>query len=70
VKKALAALDAETRALALAIAWLLLVQLLVVLAWEAQLLTRQGALLHWLAVGVLPPALALWTMPPPVTPRR
>jgi uncharacterized membrane protein len=70
VKKALAALDTETRALALAIAWLLLVQLLAVLAWEADLLTRQGALLHWLVVGVLPPALALWTQPAAMTPPR
>jgi hypothetical protein len=70
VKKALAVLDTETLALGLSIAWLLLVQLLAVLAWEAELLTRQGALLHWLAVGVLPPALALWTLPPGQTPRR
>jgi hypothetical protein len=53
---------AETRALAVAIAWLLLAQLGCVLLWDAGLLTRQSALLHWLVVGVLPPALALWTM--------
>jgi hypothetical protein len=64
VKKVLAALDAETRALGLSIAWLLLVQILAVIAWEADLLTRQGALLHWLTVGVLPPALALWSLAP------
>jgi hypothetical protein len=70
VKKALAALDAEILALALAVAWLLLVQALAVLAWDAELLTRQGALIHWLLVGVLPPALALWSMPAVAAPRR
>lgn len=64
MKKALAALDTETCALALSIAWLLLVQILAVIAWDAELLTRQGALLHWLLVGVLPPALALWSLAP------
>jgi hypothetical protein len=33
-----------------------------VLCWDAGLLTRQASLLHWLVVGVLPPALALWGM--------
>ena len=33
-----------------------------VLCWDQGLLTRQASLLHWLVVGVLPPALALWTM--------
>ncbi len=70
MKKALAALDAEILALALAVAWLLLVQALAVLAWDAELLTRQGALIHWLLVGVLPPALALWSMPAVAAPRR
>ncbi|WP_270936614.1 hypothetical protein [Falsiroseomonas oryzae] len=65
MKKALAALDAEILALALAVLWLLFVQALAVLAWEAELLTRQAALVHWLVVGVLPPALALWSMTPP-----
>lgn len=70
MKKAFAALGAETRALALSIAWLLLVQLLAVLAWEAELLTRQGALLHWLTVGVLPPALSLLSLAPDGTQDR
>lgn len=47
-------------ALAIAIIWLLVVQFVAVLAWDAELLTRKAALLHWLFVGVLPPALALW----------
>ena len=63
MKKVLVAPDQETLALAMALAWLLAVQLLVLLAWEAELLTRQAALLHWLVVGVLPPALALWSLP-------
>ncbi|MGG5819245.1 hypothetical protein [Falsiroseomonas sp. HW251] len=57
--------DIGTLALAVSVAWLLFVQLLAVLAWETELLTRQGALLHWLVLGVLPPALALWGMPVP-----
>lgn len=65
MKKALAALDAEIIALATSVVWLLVVQALAVLAWDADLLTRQGALIHWLIVGVLPPALALWSMPAP-----
>jgi hypothetical protein len=36
------------------------VQLACVLLWDAGWLTRTGALAHWLVVGVLPPALALW----------
>lgn len=59
-----AAADAQRRAeitcLGLAIAWMLVAQLGAVLLWEAGMLTRPGALLHWLVVGVLPPALALW----------
>jgi hypothetical protein len=70
VKKALTALDTETVALAVSILWLLLVQVVAVLAWQSELLTRQGALLHWLAVGVLPPALALWNLQPDNTPQR
>jgi hypothetical protein len=62
MKKALATIQAETAALAIAIIWLLIVQFVAVLAWDAELLTRQGALVHWLIVGVLPPALALWSM--------
>jgi uncharacterized membrane protein len=64
VKKALSVLDAETLALALSVVWLLFAQALAVLAWDAELLTRQGALVHWLLVGVMPPALALWSMQP------
>ena len=63
MKKVLVVPDQETLALAMALAWLLAAQLLVLLAWEAELLTRQAALLHWLVVGVLPPALALWSLP-------
>lgn len=47
-------------ALAIAIIWLLVVQFAAVLAWDAGFLTRKAALLHWLVVGVMPPALALW----------
>ncbi len=70
MKKALSALDTEILALGLSILWLLLAQMLAVIAWDAELLTRQGALVHWLLVGVLPPALALWSMPPAQEPRR
>ena len=63
LKKVLAAFDRETCALAIALAWLLLTQLFAVLAWDAELLTRQAALLHWLIVGALPSALALWSLP-------
>jgi len=70
VKTALAALDIETRALLLAIAWLLLAQALAAIAWQSGLLTRPAALLHWLVVGVLPTALALWSLPAPGAPRR
>jgi len=68
VKKAFSTLDSETVALAISVAWLLFAQILAVLAWNAELLTRQAALLHWLVVGVLPPALALSGMRP--EPRR
>lgn len=63
LKKVFVAPDQETLALAIALAWLLATQLLVLLGWEVELLTRQAALLHWLVVGVLPPALALWSLP-------
>lgn len=55
-----AARHAGNAALAISIIWLLVVQFAAVLAWDAELLTRKAALLHWLVVGVLPPALALW----------
>ena len=48
-----------TGPLAVSVIWLLLTQLLCVLAWDFEFLTRQAALVHWLVVGVLPPALAL-----------
>jgi hypothetical protein len=48
-------------ALLVSLGWMLLTQLACVMLWEAGLLTRQASLLHWLVVGVLPPALALWT---------
>ncbi len=60
--KKLSVFDTETLALGIAVLWLLFAQLLAVLAWDAELLTRQAALLHWLVVGVLPPALALWSL--------
>ncbi len=53
---------AQSVALLVSLAWMLLAQLACVLCWEAGLLTRQASLLHWLVVGVLPPALALWGM--------
>lgn len=51
---------AESRALAIAIVWMLLTQLGCVLLWDGGWLTRQASLIHWLVVGVLPPALSLW----------
>ncbi|MDO9709519.1 hypothetical protein [Paracraurococcus lichenis] len=53
---------AEQRALAIAVAWMLLVQLACVALWDSGFLGRQAALVHWLIVGVLPPAFALWGM--------
>jgi hypothetical protein len=55
-----AAARAEAAALLISLAWMVLAQLACVLCWDAGLLTRQASLLHWLVVGVLPPALALW----------
>jgi hypothetical protein len=52
----------QAKALIVSLAWMILVQLACVLCWEQGFLTRQASLLHWLLVGVLPPALALWTM--------
>ena len=46
--------------LVLAVAWMLAVQLACLLAWGEGWLGRHVALTHWLLVGVLPPALALW----------
>lgn len=56
---------AEQRALAVAVVWMLVVQLGCVFLWDAGWLVRQAALIHWLVVGVLPPALALWGMRQP-----
>jgi hypothetical protein len=53
---------AQSVALLVSLAWMVLAQVACVLCWEAGLLTRQASLLHWLVVGVLPPALAMWTM--------
>jgi hypothetical protein len=64
MKRLLSIMQPETAALLVSIVWLLVVQFAAVLAWEAGLVTRQGALVHWLVVGVLPPALALWSMKP------
>lgn len=61
MKKALAALDAESRALAVSILWLLFVQVLAMLAWHLGLLSRMDAMMHWLLIGVMPPVLALLT---------
>jgi len=51
---------APIRALAISFAWMLFVQLLCVVLWNTGWLSRQAAPTHWLVVGVLPPALALW----------
>ena len=53
---------AQSVALVVTLAWMVLAHLACALCWEAGLLTRQASLLHWLVVGVLPPALALWGM--------
>jgi len=53
---------AESAALIVSLVWMVLAQLACVLCWDAGLLTRQASLLHWLVVGVLPPALAMWGM--------
>ena len=60
---------AESRALAVAVVWMLLTQLACVLLWDAGWMTRPAALVHWLVIGVLPPALALWRMQPAVATR-
>ena len=56
---------AQSRALALSVAWMLLAQVLCVLLWDAGVLTRPAALIQWLVVGVLPPGLAMWGMERP-----
>lgn len=57
--------SASTRALALSVAWMMVVQLACVTLWHLGWLGRPEALTHWLFVGVLPPALALWLSRPP-----
>lgn len=52
---------AQAVALVISLAWMVLAQIGCVMFWEAGFLTRQASLLHWLVVGVLPPAMALWT---------
>lgn len=51
----------QSMVLIVSLAWMVLIQLGCVVCWDSGLLTRQASLLHWLVVGVLPPALALWT---------
>jgi hypothetical protein len=51
--------DAESRALAISVGWLVAVQFLAVLAWAVGLLSREAAVVHWVLLGVLPPAMAL-----------
>lgn len=52
----------HSAALFVSLAWMVLAQVACVMCWDAGLLTRQASLVHWLVVGVLPPALAMWTM--------
>lgn len=61
---------AQSVALLVSLAWMVLSQVGCVLCWDAGLLTRQASLLHWLVVGVLPPALAMWTTETERTARR
>ncbi|MBY0394877.1 MAG: hypothetical protein K2X91_00190 [Thermoleophilia bacterium] len=56
--------DVGVRALTVSLAWMFLVQLACVALWDAGWMTREAALMHWLALGVLPPALALWSSGP------
>ena len=56
---------AQSAALMVSVAWMLLAQLACVVVWDAGWLSRQAALMHWLVVGVLPPGLALWRMERP-----
>jgi hypothetical protein len=65
---AAAAARAHSRALAISVLWMLAVQLTCVVLWDGGSLTRHGALVHWLLVGVLPPALALWVSQKPAEP--
>ena len=56
---------AETVALTIAILWMLLMQFACALLWDAGWFSRQVSLIHWLLVGVLPPALSLWHLKTP-----
>ena len=53
---------AHSAALVVSLGWMVLAQVVCVLCWDEGLLTPQASLLHWLVVGVLPPAVAMWTM--------
>ena len=46
-------------ALACAVAWMLVVQVTCLLGWDLEWVGRTEALVYWLLIGVLPPALAL-----------
>lgn len=49
-------------ALTVSILWMVLCQVACVALWDAGLASQQGALVQWLIVGVLPPALSLWRL--------
>lgn len=53
----------HTLALAVALAYASLAFAACAIAADAGLLTKQASLLHWLAAGVLPAALALASLP-------
>ncbi|WP_137181627.1 hypothetical protein [Roseomonas sp. AR75] len=59
MKQYFAVLDAAPRAFAISVAWLIAAQILALLAWGFGLMTRDSALVHWVLLGVLPPAMAL-----------
>lgn len=59
MKNFLATLDGPSRALAISVVWLVSIQVLAVIAWGAGLLSREAAVVHWVILGVLPPAMAL-----------
>ncbi len=69
MKNGISAIWSGAGPLAISVIWLLLAQFACVMAWHAEMVTRQGALIHWLIIGVLPPALALWTTERPVEER-
>jgi hypothetical protein len=59
----------QSGVLAIAIVWMLLLQFICVLLWNAGWLTRKTSLVHWLNLGVLPPALALRRLEQATAPR-